>query len=183
MRVVGEVLTSLIMSCSVDGLPVDLIEGIVRTESSGYVYALSGSYENKGYYLLPKNKDEIEYAHAVAYASMKRDINISIGLMQVNSVHIEKMETQPVVVYDPCNNVLIGSAILKEIMNRTCETGVTDECLDASLRQYNTGSIKPSSAGQEYVAKVRSNISPTPSRLVTQNKPTVLSAPMPIQAN
>jgi len=178
MRFLGEALTSLIMSCSVDGLPVDLIHGIVKTESSGYVYALSGSFDYSDYYLLPKDDEEIEYAHAVAYASLSRDINISIGLMQVNSVHIKKMNSPAVVVYDPCNNLLIGSGILKEIMARVCGTRLTDDCLDASLRQYNTGSTKPSEAGGRYVAKVRGNWPTETTNLITSTKPLVIRAPL-----
>jgi len=85
MRLVGDALTQLVMACAVPNIPAPIIEAIVLTESSGYVYALSGSYDYSGYYLLPKNIEEIEYAIAVGTASLEHSVNISVGLMQVNS--------------------------------------------------------------------------------------------------
>ena len=58
MKIIGEELFSLVASCSAADLPVDVIVGIVKTESNGYVYALSGSYDYSHYYLLPKTEAE-----------------------------------------------------------------------------------------------------------------------------
>ncbi|HAU68364.1 MAG TPA: hypothetical protein DCW52_08200 [Gammaproteobacteria bacterium] len=158
MRLVGDALTQLVMACAVPNIPAPIIEAIVLTESSGYVYALSGSYDYSGYYLLPKNIEEIEYAIAVGTASLEHSVNISVGLMQVNSWHIERMGASTVTTIDPCNNVMIGSAIFKEIVDRVCGEEIDDDCLDQSLRQYNTGRTGPSEAGDAYVGKVRANI-------------------------
>ena len=158
MRVVGEALTQLVMACAVHNVPVPIIEAIVLTESSGYVYALSGSYDYSAYYLLPKNAEEIEYAIAVGTASLEHKVNISVGLMQVNSWHMQKMGASAITTIDPCNNIFIGSSIFKEIVNRVCVDGFDEHCLDQSLRQYNTGRTEPSVAGNAYVGKVRANM-------------------------
>ena len=129
------------------------------TETSGYVYAVSGSYTNSHYFLLPDNATETEYAKAVAQASLAHDVNISVGLMQVNSWHIKRMGATIATTIDPCNNILIGSSILMEIVGRVCPSNYDEECLNAALRQYNTGKTQRSSAGDDYVFKVRSNVS------------------------
>ncbi|MEO0367208.1 MAG: transglycosylase SLT domain-containing protein [Pseudomonadota bacterium] len=158
MRLTGEILASLISACAVENLPTALIEGIISTESAGYVYALSGSYNYSDYFLLPKDKEEADYAIAVGRASMEHKVNISVGLMQINSWHMEKMGASIATTFDPCNNILIGTSIFKEITNRVCGASFSENCLNASLRQYNTGKTKPSTAGNQYVAKVRANM-------------------------
>ena len=176
-KILGDSLTSLILSCSVPGLPVDLVEAIVQTESAGYVYALSGSYEYSNYYLLPKNRAEVGHAYSVAHHSLKHQINISIGLMQVNSVHIQNMKSDEVVVYDPCNNIMIGSAVLKEILQRVCPERINDECIKPGLRQYNTGRTNPSTVGNAYVDKVMQNLPKKRTYQLTQNNSLFLHDP------
>jgi type IV secretion system protein VirB1 len=166
MRLLGEVLSQLVMACSVPNLPSAIVNAIVMTESSGYVYALSGSYDYSSYYLLPKDAEEAEYAIAVGNASLEHEVNISVGLMQVNSWHMRRMGASVATTIDPCNNILIGSSILKEIVDRACGNTLNDNCLDESLRQYNTGRTQPSEAGDAYVRKVRANVSTSESNIL-----------------
>lgn len=128
------------------------------TESAGYVYALSGSYDYSAYHLLPSNQDEVDYALAVGNASLEHGVNISVGLMQVNSWHVQRMGASLAATMDPCNNVLIGSSILQEIVSRVCTQTLDDACLDSALRQYNTGRAEASTAGDAYVRKVRARL-------------------------
>lgn len=159
MRIVGELLSTLIISCSTGPAPADLVEGIINTESNGYIYALSGSYENKGYFRLPKTDSEASLAVAIAEESMRSEINISVGLMQINTYHMERIENlTPAVAFSPCTNILVGTSILGEIIDRVCGKTLTELCLDKSLRQYNTGRTAESEAGKEYVRKVRKNM-------------------------
>ena len=160
MKILGESLYALISACSVADMPVDLIAGIVKTESNGYVYAVSGSYDYSNYFLLPKSAGEIEYAVEVSQASLEYEVNISIGLMQVNSWHLKRMGSSVRTAFDACNNILMGTAIFKEITLRVCGQVFTQACIDASLRQYNTGRTRESAAGAAYVAKVRANMPP-----------------------
>ena len=168
MKIIGEGLFSLVASCSAADLPVDVIVGIVKTESNGYVYALSGSYDYSHYYLLPKTEDEIEYAVNVGQASLEHDVNISIGLMQINSWHLKRMGSSVKTAFDACNNVLMGTSIFKEIVLRVCGQRINEPCLDSALRQYNTGRTEPSTAGAAYVVKVRANMPMSPSRTITK---------------
>ena len=158
MKIVGEILSQLVMACSVSGLPADLVEAIVMTESSGYVYALSGSYDYSDYFLLPAIQSEADYAMSVGQASLEHNVNVSVGLMQINSWHIDKMGASIATVIDPCNNVLIGTSILREIIDRVCPSTLNNDCINAALRQYNTGKTKETAAGNAYVAKVRSRM-------------------------
>lgn len=154
MRIIGEALQSLIMACSIGGLPADLLEAIALTESNGYAYAVSGSYTSSNYFLLPRSEAEVSYAIDVAAESVQRDINVSVGLMQLNSWHIKRMGANVPLAMDPCNNILLATSVLKEITNRVCKTKFDDSCLSAALRQYNTGSLNASNAGDEYVRRV-----------------------------
>ncbi len=158
MRFLSDSLAQLIAACAVPSMPADILQAIIMTESSGYVYALSGSYDYSDYYLLPETADEAEYSIAVAQASLHHQVNISVGLMQVNSWHLARMGMSVATAMDPCNNVLIGSSIFKEIFERVCVEGMDSECLDQSLRQYNTGKTQASSAGDAYVRKVRKHL-------------------------
>ena len=154
MRLTSSLLWQLIGLCAAPSVPHDLVYSIVQTESAGYVYALSGSYQNSHYSLLPIEISEQQYAISVAEASLAHNVNISLGLMQINSWHIQRMGATAKSVFDPCNNVLIGSAILQESIARLCSDEMTHQCRQAVLREYNTGRSEVSDAGQRYVARV-----------------------------
>ena len=69
MKILHEALTQLVLACAVPGLPSDLIEAVIMTESAGYAYAVSGSYEYSDYHLLPDSRDTKHYAIALSEAS------------------------------------------------------------------------------------------------------------------
>ena len=154
MRLYGEALIALYSACTTQGVPVDWSMAVIEAESSGYVYALSGSYDQRGFFRLPKNDSEVIESRIIAVESLRRDINISVGLMQINSFHINKMGVTADWVFDPCNNIRVGTSVLSESIGRLCRSGLDQGCIEPVLREYNTGSSKPSKDGNKYVKRV-----------------------------
>lgn len=153
MKLATDAFIALVAQCSVGDVPVELVSAVAKQESIYHVYALSGSYDQKGFSKLPKTESEIADAYAVASESIKRNINVSLGLMQINSYHIDRMKYTPDVVFDPCFNVAIGTSLLSESLDRMCGCTYSPSCVIKTLREYNTGNTV-SAAGKDYARKV-----------------------------
>lgn len=154
-----ETILALLSTCGVDGVSHSLASAVIQTESSRYIYALSGSYENSHFFRLPQNESEVHETRLIAKGSYEKDINISLGLMQINSYHLNKWGYTPQQVFPVCFNIAVGTAILDESLSRNCGCAVNSRCLDQTLREYNTGRARISEAGAKYVKRVNESFS------------------------
>lgn len=96
-------------------VPPELTQAIARVESGGTPYALN--IEGRGYFFDSK-------AEAVAAAEQAQSLGRSFdsGLMQVNSWWLKRYGIPLEAVFDPAANILLGSWILKQELDRHGDT-------------------------------------------------------------
>jgi len=153
--VIGEVTMALLMQCAPMVSPGTMAE-IVRVESAGKVLAINVNGAPRSYQI-PKTLDE---AVGIAEEAMENGRNVDVGLAQVNSRNLEKMEVSIRDAFDPCLNLELGGTILHANYLRAKRKGVSDaEALAMAISAYNTGSF---AKGFEngYVGKVYATVVP-----------------------
>ncbi|WP_224981986.1 lytic transglycosylase domain-containing protein [Geomonas agri] len=108
-------------------------QAIIQVESGGNPFAIGDNTLKKSF--ATKNAAE---AVQLATRLLRQGHNIDIGLMQVNSCHIRPMRLTLADLFDPCQNIRIGTTILAEFYAQHKSYDAT-QSLFRALSAYNTG--------------------------------------------
>jgi len=172
----------LLQQCAPNVAP-NTMQAIIRTESGFNPLALHVN-GNARLQRSPKTA-----AEAAAWSSwlIKQGYSVDMGLMQINSRNLTRLNLTPADVFDPCQNVRAGAAILTEQYGRATQThGTGTKALLHAISAYNTGNFKDG-FHNGYVAKVThvSNVGsrPTlnPARLLPPRSPRSASTGQSVQ--
>jgi len=124
------------LACAPNVAPSTL-QSIVAQESDGNQLAIN---LNDGRLM----RQPATKAEAVMWAAWLRahGRNFDAGLMQVNSVHWDRLGLTAESIFDPCTNVRSGGQILTEAYIRAAKQyGPGSRALLAAISAYNTGSL------------------------------------------
>jgi type IV secretion system protein VirB1 len=110
-------------------------QAIIQVESGGDPFAIGDNTLKKSF--SPRTKTE---AIALASYLLANGHSIDMGLMQVNSCHIKTMRLSLDELFDPCNNISIGTSILADFYKRYDNEADKNIVLFKALSAYNTGS-------------------------------------------
>lgn len=139
-------LLALAQECAPSVAP-DTVLAIVQAESAGHPWALNINAPVPR--VRPETKDE---AVRVASSLVEAGFSVDMGLMQVNSQHLETLGLSIGELYEPCHNVGVGALILTQNYRQAVAEGTADPLL-AALSAYNTGSFRRGFTNG-YVARV-----------------------------
>jgi len=133
------ILELLIQTCTVPDTPPAVIEQIIAVESNEREFAINVNSEKPVLITQPENLEE-------AISSVEKYIaqgyTVDMGYMQINSQHLEKYDVTVGQVFDPCQNIYIGSDIFMRGYNATkAFYGDTPLALETALSAYNTGTF------------------------------------------
>lgn len=92
-------------------VPTPLIKAIAQTESNFHPWAVN--IAGRSYY--PETREE---ALSLIRSAMARSKSVDIGIMQLNSWWLKRLKLTPEQVLDPEPNILMGSWILAQELNR-----------------------------------------------------------------
>lgn len=147
----------LVAKCAPDIHP-QTFKSVVTTESTFQPFAIgvvNGKVERT-----PRTQEE---AIAAAEDLEKKGFNFSLGLAQVNRHNLAKYGESYQSIFEPCRNIRVGAAILKDCYVRA-KAKIPDEqqALRASFSCYYSGNFtrgfKPDRPGEaSYVQKVVTN--------------------------
>ena len=162
---------ALIEACA-PAVAVETIQAIVRVESGGDPLALASNRSTGAQRLRPASlSDAVE----MTLREIKAGYSVDIGLMQINSRNLARLNLTVEAVFEPCTNIAAGAAILTESYDRAVKFhGDGQPALHAALSAYNTGSLQRGFQNG-YVAKYTTT-RPTPQRRETAPKTAVIYA-------
>jgi len=147
----------LAAQCAPDIHPATL-KAVISTESSWNPFAI-GIVGGK----LERQPRSLAEAVATARELERKGFNFSLGLCQVNRHNLAKQGETYATVFEPCRNLRVGAAILKDCFQRAKRT-ISDEqsALRAAFSCYFSGNFtrgfRADSAGQRsYVQRVVAN--------------------------
>ncbi|WP_137935832.1 lytic transglycosylase domain-containing protein [Chitinivorax sp. B] len=142
-------LPTLLHQCAPNVAP-STMQAIIRTESGFNPLAMN---VNGGVRLQRKPKNMTE---AAAWASwlIKQGYSVDMGLMQINSRNLARLNLTPAEVFEPCRNLRAGAAILTAQYGKASQThGTGTKALLQAISAYNTGNFQ-GGFSNGYVAKV-----------------------------
>ncbi len=119
-------------------VPVELTQAIARVESGGSPWALN--IEGRGY--IYASRDE---ALAAAKQAEAAGLSFDSGIMQINNWWLKRYDIPLEAMFEPAANVLLGSWILKQELNRAGDTW-------AAVARYHSPNAD---RGQHYADLVR----------------------------
>jgi hypothetical protein len=119
-------------------VPPELTRAIARVESGGTPYALN--VEGRGYFF-----DSKEEALAAASEAQAAGKSFDSGIMQINNWWLKRYDIPLEAVFDPAANILLGSWILRQELDRHGDTWT------AVARYHSPNADR----GNQYVALVR----------------------------
>ncbi len=130
----------------------DTILSIIKTESNGNHLVINDNTTRSSY--KPVTKDD---AINISFILIKKGHNLDFGLMQINLVNAKKFHLTLNKLFDPCENIKVGSKILTDNFIKTSRENSNEQiALLKAVSMYNTGSShKGFSNG--YVKKVLGN--------------------------
>lgn len=111
----------------------DTTRAIIQVESGGNPFAIGDNTQKKSF--APKSAAE---AVELAGKLIAQGHNVDLGLMQINSQHIPAMKLTLEELFDPCQNIRIGTTILSDFY-RQHKTEDPAQSLFRALSAYNTG--------------------------------------------
>ena len=127
-------LPTLIDSCS-NGISAPTTQAIIAVESAGQLDAININTD----VLVALPSAPIERAKA----AITNGYSVDMGLMQVNSQHLERFALSVEDAFDPCTNVFVGTSILGENIHAAhAQFDDSVSVLAAALSMYNTGSFR-----------------------------------------
>jgi type IV secretion system protein VirB1 len=142
-------LSSLIHQCAPTVAPATL-QAIIRTESDFNPLAL---HVNGPVRLRSAPKTAAEAATWSAWL-IRQGYSVDMGLMQINSRNLASLNLTPARVFDPCQNIRAGAAILTEQYTRAAQIyGTGTKALLHAISAYNSGTFE-GGLRNGYVAKV-----------------------------
>lgn len=121
-----------------------VVAAIISTESSANPWAINVNVVDgrpAPVFATPQSRDSA--AHT-AQALVDAGYSVDMGLMQVNSQHLERFGLSADALYDPCTNIKIGTTIYREFYLAAAQVpqfGSPRRRLEATLSAYNTGSF------------------------------------------
>lgn len=140
---------SLLFSQCGAGVHPDTLNAIIKVESN---YNQLAIYDNTtGASYRPQSKEQAIYLTGNFLSSGH---SIDIGLMQINSQHLAKLNIDYKDLFDPCYNIAIGTKILSSFYREHARGNPTDQpdmTLLKALSSYNTGNPRK---GKRYVNKI-----------------------------
>jgi len=119
-------------------VPPELTRAIARVESGGTPYALN--VEGRGYFF-----DSKEEALAAASEAQAAGKSFDSGVMQINNWWLKRYDIPLEAVFDPAANILLGSWILRQELDRHGDTWT-------AVARYHSPNAD---LGNQYVALVR----------------------------
>jgi type IV secretion system protein VirB1 len=131
-------LGALFLVCAQNVAPATLF-AIISAESANNPIAINinGPFPVKRQ---PRNVDE---AVNLARSAINAGYTVDLGLMQVNSANLQKLELSLEQIFDPCTNIRAGAAILTDYYQVASRIhGEGQVALRAALSAYNTGDLK-----------------------------------------
>lgn len=139
-------LATIILQCALAVHP-ETVTAIIQQESGGNPYAINTQVRS----YQPKTQGEAIEILRVGFAEGR---SIDIGLMQVNSQWLGRMQVTAEQLLDPCTNIRIGTTILSQNYNDAWRRyGAERPALIAALSMYNTGN-ETRGVNNGYVGKV-----------------------------
>lgn len=142
---------ALAIQCAPDVAP-DTLSRIVKTESGFNPWAI-------GVVGKPLNRQPTSKQEALDAIQQldKRNANFSIGLAQINRQHFDIKDAE--LVFSPCKNLQMGSAILKDCYSRALKNSDSEvQALKKSFSCYYSGNytrgFKKENNGTSYVDRV-----------------------------
>lgn len=127
-------LPTLIDSCR-NGISVPTTQAIVAVESGGQRDAININTD----VLVALPSDPVDRAEV----AISHGYSVDMGLMQINSQHLDRFGLSVQDAFDPCTNVFVGTSILGENIHaarRQYSDSVS--VLAAALSMYNTGTFR-----------------------------------------
>lgn len=146
MFLIGVVLyTSAMLAECGPAVSPETTQAIIQVESGGNPLAIGDNTLKKSF--APKSAEE---AAQLATRLLRQGHNIDMGLMQVNSCHIRAMKLSLEDLFDPCQNIRIGTTILADFY-RQHRTDDPAQSLFRALSAYNTGQAWK---GTDYINRI-----------------------------
>lgn len=122
--------------CPIVGVAPSTIEAIIQHESSFNPLAININGPSGG----PQNIGTAAEAVKLAQELMQRQVNFDAGLMQINSANFKAYSLTAESVFQPCQNIRVGSQILQKFyLQAEKDFGPGQKALQAALSAYNTG--------------------------------------------
>ena len=141
---------AMVKKCAKDIDPMTF-QAIARTESSFNPYAIGvvdGALKRQ-----PENKAEAVNA---VKRLRQQGYNFSMGIVQVNLKNMRPYGLTDETIFDVCENLRVGGAILKDCFNRA--KGDSQQRLQQALSCYYSGNFRRGFASHDnYVARVVNN--------------------------
>lgn len=139
----------LVVDCAPQVAPVTMM-AIVRVESGGNPLAMNVNGKNR---LVRQPQSR---AQAIAWSEwlISRGYSVDMGLAQVNSANLRRLNVSAAELFDPCANLAAGASILSaNYADASRRFGSEQAALQAALSAYNTGNHRKGFSNG-YVAKV-----------------------------
>lgn len=139
----------LVVDCAPQVAPVTMM-AIVRVESGGNPLAMNVN----GKHRLVRQPQSRKQAIAWSEWLISRGYSVDMGLAQVNSANLRRLNVSPAELFDPCANLAAGASILSaNYADAARRFGSEQAALQAALSAYNTGNHRKGFRNG-YVAKV-----------------------------
>ena len=167
-------LDALILQCAPD-VAHSTMAAIVKVESGGHPWVINDNTVKGSSKFSSKDEAVTEAKKRIALGR-----SIDMGLAQINSSNLKRLNLTVDQVFDPCTNLNAGSKILIEFYARAASKyGPGKEALFHALSGYNTGSLYK---GEKYVRRVVSAATGGKNDLISLNftqAATVSQQPLP----
>lgn len=126
----------VVQTCSGPVSPVTM-SAVVLTESQGWPWAIWDNTANRRY-TLPNQAAAVAVATKLIAAGHKLDM----GLAQVDSWWLQRLHLSVNQVFNPCENVHVGAAILASDYKASLAHGYKGgQAMTAALEDYNSGKL------------------------------------------
>jgi type IV secretion system protein VirB1 len=128
---------ALLLACAPEVAPATL-QAVIAVESGGVPHALHVNG------LTPQPRPgSREEAIALARHYLDLGYSVDMGLMQVNSGNLARLDLSVAQLYDPCTNLSAGARVLSAQYRRAAASlGEGQAALQAALSAYNTGNFR-----------------------------------------
>lgn len=128
----------LLIAACVPGIAAPTLAAVVAHESAGNPNAINLNSRLARISRVPGTRAEAE--HVLAQLADGRHGTYDIGLGQINSVHLARLDLNAQALLDPCLNLQVAAQILGECYERTADKGKDAQArLAGALSCYNTG--------------------------------------------
>ena len=146
----------LIASCAVDGAPPAVVAQIIRVESAGDPFAIHVNADDF-------SREDGETVEAVVARATALGYSVDLGLMQINSRHLDTSGLSVDDAMEPCANIRLGSDIfMRGYRPALAFYGDTPLARKAALSAYNTGTFHRGFANG-YVGRYADGLAAAPS--------------------